>query len=72
MQRVSAKAGTRHAVSVPKKFDKIDTMFGVVTVLERKDGKITVLIEDNITATFNEIGFFADFVLCKEKDEKSL
>jgi hypothetical protein len=46
-----------------KKDDKIDTKFGVVTVLERKNGKIMVLIDDDITATFNEIEFFNDFVL---------
>ncbi len=46
-----------------KKYDKLDTKFGVVTVLERKNGKIMVLIDDDITATFNESEFFADFVL---------
>ncbi len=46
-----------------KKDDKIDTKFGVVTVLERKNGKIMVLIDDDITATFNESEFFNDFVL---------
>ncbi len=46
-----------------KKDDKIDTKFGVVTVLERKNGKIMVLIDDDITATFNEVEFFNDFVL---------
>jgi len=46
-----------------RKYDKIDTKFGVVTVLERKDGKIMVLIDDDITATFNENEFFSDFVL---------
>jgi hypothetical protein len=46
-----------------KKYDKIDTKFGVVMVLERKNGKIMVLIDDDITATFNEKEFFSDFVL---------
>ncbi len=46
-----------------KKFDKLDTKFGIVTVLERKQGKIMVLIDDDITATFNEKEFFNDFVL---------
>ena len=46
-----------------RKYDKIDTKFGVVTVLDRKDGKIMVLIDDDITATFNENEFFTDFVL---------
>ncbi|MCE5271080.1 hypothetical protein LLH00_07315 [bacterium] len=46
-----------------KKFDKLDTKFGIVTVLERKQGKIMVLIDDDITATFNEKEFFSDFVL---------
>ncbi len=46
-----------------KKFDKLDTKFGIVTVLERKRGKIMVLIDDDITATFNEKEFFSDFVL---------
>jgi hypothetical protein len=46
-----------------KKYDKLDTKFGIVTVLERKQGKIMVLIDDDITATFNENEFFSDFVL---------
>lgn len=46
-----------------KKGDKIDTKFGLVTVLERGSGKIMVLIDDDITATFNEKEFFKDFVL---------
>jgi hypothetical protein len=46
-----------------KKYDKLDTKFGIVTVLERKQGKIMVLIDDDITATFNEKEFFSDFVL---------
>jgi len=46
-----------------QKYDKLNTKFGVVTVLERKDGKIMVLIDDDITATFNESEFFTDFVL---------
>ncbi|MFH1070604.1 MAG: hypothetical protein V1794_13395 [Candidatus Glassbacteria bacterium] len=54
---------TRTATKKVKKYDKLDTKFGVVTVLERKDGKIMVLIDDDITATFNENEFFADFVL---------
>ena len=45
-----------------KKYDKLDTKFGIVTVLERKDGKIMVLIDDDITATFNETEFLKDFV----------
>ena len=57
----------------PKKYDKLDTKFGVVTVLERsKDSKtgkrtIMVLIDDDITATFNEDEFMADFVLREGK-----
>jgi len=62
MPRISIKTGTRRSVSVPKKFDKIDTKFGVVPVLECKDGKITVLIDDDITATFSENEFYSDFV----------
>jgi hypothetical protein len=46
-----------------KKYDKLETKFGVVTVLERKNGKIMVLIDDDITATFNENEFFSDFVI---------
>ncbi len=46
-----------------KQYDKLDTKFGEVTVLERKNGKIMVLIDDDITATFNETEFFTDFVL---------
>ncbi len=53
----------RTSASKVRKYDKIDTKFGVVTVLERKDGKIMVLIDDDITATFNENEFFSDFVL---------
>jgi|GEM_PF-3035748 hypothetical protein len=53
----------RTSASKVRKFDKIDTKFGVVTVLERKNGKIMVLIDDDITATFNENEFFSDFVL---------
>ena len=54
---------SRSASISAKKDDKIDTKFGVVTVLERKNGKIMVLIDDDITATFNESEFFNDFVL---------
>jgi hypothetical protein len=54
---------SRSASTAAKKDDKIDTKFGVVTVLERKNGKIMVLIDDDITATFNESEFFNDFVL---------
>ena len=46
-----------------KKFDRLDTKFGVVTVLERKKGKIMVLIDADITATFSEKEFFGSFVL---------
>ena len=46
-----------------KKFDKLDTKFGIVTVLECKKGKIMVLIDNDITATFNQKEFFSDFVL---------
>lgn len=53
----------RSASPKAQKDDKIDTKFGVVTVLERKNGKIMVLIDDDITATFNEKEFFNDFVL---------
>jgi hypothetical protein len=51
------------AVTAKKEDERIDTKFGVVTVLERKNGKIMVLISDDITATFNESEFFNDFVL---------
>lgn len=54
---------TRTSASKVRKYDKIDTQFGVVTVLERKNGKIMVLIDDDITATFKENEFFEDFVL---------
>jgi len=47
----------------PEPGNKIDTLFGVVTVLQYKNGKITVLLSDNIKATFNEIEFFLDFAL---------
>lgn len=53
----------RTQASDVKKYDKIDTKFGVVTVLERKNGKIMVLVDDDITATFNENEFFSDFVI---------
>lgn len=53
----------RTSANKVRKYDKIDTKFGVVTVLERKNGKIMVLIDDDITATFNENEFFSDFVL---------
>lgn len=43
--------------------EKIETKFGTVTVLERKGGKIMVLIDDDITATFTENEFYNDFVL---------
>ena len=56
-------ARTKSASKGIKKFDKLDTKFGIVTVLERKQGKIMVLIDDDITATFNENEFFSDFVL---------
>jgi len=46
-----------------KKFDRLDTKFGIVTVLECKKGKIMVLIDNDITATFNQKEFFSDFVL---------
>ena len=53
----------RLSASKIQKYDKIDTKFGVVTVLDRSEGKIMVLIDDDITATFNENEFFSDFVL---------
>ena len=53
----------RTSASKVRIYDKLDTVFGVVTVLERKNGKIMVLIDDDITATFNENEFFSDFVL---------
>lgn len=56
-------ARAKSALREVKKFDKLDTKFGLVTVLERKQGKIMVLIDDDITATFNENEFFSDFVL---------
>ena len=56
-------ARTKSVAREIKKFDKLDTKFGIVTVLERKQGKIMVLIDDDITATFNEKEFFSDFVL---------
>jgi len=46
-----------------KQYDQVNTKFGVVTVLERKDGKITVLLDDDIIANFREAEFFKDFVL---------
>ena len=46
-----------------RKYDKIDTKFGEVTVIDRSKGKIMVLIDDDITATFNEQDFFNDFVI---------
>ena len=45
-----------------KASDKLDTKFGTVTVLERKGGKITVLIDANITATFPDKEFFEQFL----------
>ena len=41
--------------------DSITTRFGTLTVIERKDGKITVLIADDVTATFDEEEFNRDF-----------
>ena len=43
--------------------DKLDTRFGVVKILKRSNGKIKVLIDDDITATFTEIDFFTDFIV---------
>jgi len=46
-----------------EEFDRIETVLGTVTILRRRDGKIEVLIDDDITATFNEEEFIRDFVL---------
>jgi hypothetical protein len=46
-----------------KEGDKLDTKFGMVSVLERKNGKVMVLIDDDITATFPEKEFFEEFVV---------
>lgn len=59
-EKMSGAASTAKKV---RKFDRLDTKFGIVTVLERKQGKIMVLIDNDITATFNEKEFFSDFVL---------
>ena len=47
----------------PEKGDKLDTKFGEVTVLEVKKEKMMVLIDKDITATFNLDEFMNDFVL---------
>lgn len=52
----------KQLVRLVKKDDRIDTKFGTISVLERAKGKIMVLIDDDITATFNEKEFFSDFV----------
>lgn len=46
-----------------KKDTRLDTKFGVVTVLNMQKGKIWVLIDNDITATFNIVEFFNDFAL---------
>lgn len=46
-----------------KNYDKINTKFGTVIILERKSGKITIMIDEDISATFNEKEFFMDFVI---------
>ncbi|MEA2062165.1 MAG: hypothetical protein U9P14_00580 [Gemmatimonadota bacterium] len=56
-------SGAASTAKKVRKFDRLDTKFGIVTVLERKQGKIMVLIDNDITATFNEKEFFSDFVL---------
>ena len=50
----------------PEKFEKINTKFGIVTVLECEKGKIMVMIDNDITATFNQKEFFQEFVLEEE------
>ena len=47
----------------PEPGNKIDTLFGVVTVLGYKNGKIKVRLSNDITATFLEAEFFSDFGL---------
>jgi hypothetical protein len=46
-----------------KEGDNVDTKLGIVKVLERRNGKIMVLIDGDITATFDEKEFFNEFVL---------
>jgi len=50
--------------------DSIMTTFGDLTVIERKDGKITVLVADDVTATFDEEGFYRDFVEPSNTEKK--
>lgn len=42
--------------------EKVDTKFGQVLILKRTNRDITVLIEDDITATFGEREFFEEFI----------
>ena len=61
---MKSKTATKKTVRPDvKQYDQVNTKFGVVTVLERKDGKITVLLDDDIIANFREAEFFKDFVL---------
>jgi len=53
----------RTSASKVRIYDKLDTVFGVVTVFDRKNRKIMVLLDDDTTVTFNENEFFSDFVL---------
>ena len=44
-------------------YDKIDTVFGVVTLLDKNNGKVQVMIDNDITATFREKEFVEEFVI---------
>jgi len=45
----------------PKPGDRIDSRFGVATVLKYFNGKIQVRLPGDTTATFREAEFFEDF-----------
>ena len=55
-------SGKTHTTPRPQPGDKIDTDFGVATVLKYYNGKVRVLLPNDVTATFQEIDFFGDFV----------
>ena len=44
-------------------YGNLDTLFGVVTLLDRNNGKVQVRIDDDITATFREKEFVEEFVI---------
>lgn len=46
-----------------EKYSQIETVFGLVTVLEHKNGKMMVQIDQEIKATFDEEEFFKLFLM---------